>query len=164
MLAAFFGLFAGIAFFSALAVAWQKNLLYATFYLLSCFMGIAAIYLLLGAEFLAVTQILIYVGGILTLFLFGILITKRRELRYLTSGIQRAKTGIVIAIALFGILIYSTLRDPLLHTSSTAVPASTKLIGLGLLTNYLIPFELVGVVLLVILIGSLALYSHSKTE
>ncbi|HAR20790.1 MAG TPA: NADH-quinone oxidoreductase subunit J, partial [Cytophagales bacterium] len=98
--------FSSLTLFSAIAVAWQKNLLYSAFLLLSTFVGIAGLYMTLGADFLAATQLLIYVGGVLTLFLFGILITKRRENRFLTSGIQNRGIGLFLALVIGGLLGY----------------------------------------------------------
>jgi NADH:ubiquinone oxidoreductase subunit 6 (subunit J) len=160
MALAFFGFFAAIVIFSALAMAWQKNLLYASFLLLFALLGVAFLYLMLNAEFLAVTQILIYVGGVLTLFLFGILMTKRRENRYLTSRIRNQKTSIVVAVSLALILFYVVQKDQSLLGNGTQTESKTELIGFGLLSEYLIPFELVGVLLLVILIAVLVIATH----
>ncbi len=160
----FFSLFAGLTVFSALAVAWQRNLVFSAFLLLITFLGIAILFLLTGAEFLAVTQILIYVGGILTLFLFGILLTKRREIRLLSSGIQQKKQGALLGIFLFIWMIF------LLHKEQTAFSlaqndmTSTHLLGYGLVGDYLIPFELAGILLLVVLVGILALASSLKSR
>jgi NADH:ubiquinone oxidoreductase subunit 6 (subunit J) len=155
-----FAFFSSLTLFSAIAVAWQKNLLYAAFLLLSTFVGIAGLYLTLNADFLAATQLLIYVGGVLTLFLFGILITKRRENRFLTSGIQNRSVGLFLALLIGGMLGYVVylekdfgLKKPIYEASSA------KVIGYGLMGDYLLPFELVGILLLVILIGVLVIAS-----
>jgi NADH-quinone oxidoreductase subunit J len=160
----FFAFFAGVTVFSALAVAWQNNLMYSAFFLLATFMGIAALFLLLGADFLAVTQLLIYVGGILTLMLFGILITKRRNIRFLSSGIQNNKISAVIALSLFSMLVYLIQKESVTFASSTADKTSTHVIGYGLIMEYMLPFELAGVLLLIVLVGILALASSIKTR
>ncbi len=157
MATAFFGFFAAITLFSALAVAWQKNLLYAAFLLLATFLGIAGLFLMANAEFLAVTQILIYVGGVLSLLLFGILMTKRRENRFLTSGIKDAKVAAFLALTIAVGLFYVVHQESVLLIKNTNEPSTTQLIGKGLLGQYLMPFEIVGVLLLVILIGVLAI-------
>lgn len=164
MAAIFFGFFAGITVFSALAVAFQRNLLYAAFLLLATFMGVAALFLLANAEFLAVTQLLIYVGGILTLILFGILITKRRELRFLSSGVQNQTKGALIALSLFVVLVTTLYKQKDSFMTTSLLTKSTKLIGYGLLGDYLLPFELAGVLLLVVLIGVLALASSANAR
>ena len=165
MIALFFGIFAGLVVFSALAVAWQRNLVYSAFLLLGTFMGVAALFLLLSADFLAVTQILIYVGGILTLFLFGVLITKRRESRFLVSGVHYKKRGAFLAIGIAAILGFVVFKEQHLLPQTTQVaPASVHVLGKGILVEYLLPFELAGVLLLVALIGVLALSSIIKTR
>jgi len=164
MSAIFFGLFAGITVFSALAVAFQKNLVFAAFYLLVTFLGIASLYILLGADFLAVTQILIYVGGILILFLFGVLITKRKEKRYLISKVVNRKRSAFATIAIGGLLVYVVWKDKHLFSNTDIAQSSAHAIGFGLMGNYLLPFELAGILLLVILIGILAMSSTIKPQ
>src|SRR5690606_28039474 len=72
-----FYFFACITVLSALMVLWTKNVLYAAFSLIITFMGVAAMYVFAGADFIAVAQILIYVGGILVLIIFGVMLTNR---------------------------------------------------------------------------------------
>jgi len=158
----FFSFVAALTFFSALAVAWQKNLLYSAFLLLVTFIGVACLFLTANADFLAVTQILIYVGGILTLFLFGILITKRRENRFLTTGIKNNKLGIVLAFIIGSLLIYIITIDEILVTKKNIQTSSTHFIGRGIIGDYLLPFELSGVLLLVVLVGTLVISSSIK--
>ena len=160
----FFGIFTSLTIFPAIALLWQKNLIASAFLLLSSFMGIAALFLFCGAEFLAVTQILIYVGGILTLILFGILITKRRDARSLSSGVQNKKSGALITLSVFSLLIY------LVHTEfkpirkGSSVAASSHIIGYGIMGDYVLPFEIAGLLLLIVLVGVLALASSIKAR
>ena len=160
----FFGMFAGITVFSALAVALQKNLIRAVFYLLATFMGIAALYVMLDADFLAVSQILIYVGGILTLFLFGVLISNKNGKKYLESGIHFRKRAFFVSLVLGCILIYLIFKEKGSFSSVNIVASSSHTIGIGILSKYIVPFELTGVLLLAVLIGILSLASHIKAK
>jgi NADH:ubiquinone oxidoreductase subunit 6 (subunit J) len=162
MSAIFFGIFCGLTVFPALMVLWQKKLVYAAFLLLATFIGVAALFLLAGAEFLAVSQLLIYVGGILTLFLFGILITKRREERYLSTGIANTKIGAMIAISIFMLFVYLVSKEPSFSNQTQANKSGTNTLGEGLIGSYLIPFELAGVLLLVVLVGVLTIASSLR--
>ncbi|MBC7388921.1 MAG: NADH-quinone oxidoreductase subunit J [Opitutaceae bacterium] len=159
-----FAFFAGITVFSALAITFQKNLMYSAFYLLVTFLGIACLYILLEADFLAVTQILIYVGGILTLILFGVLITQRRENRALISGIIYRKRSAFISITLGAILCYVIWNERYRFHENNKLQSSVHTLGYGLMGNYLLPFELAGVLILVILIGVLSLSSSIKPQ
>lgn len=160
----FWGVFASITVFPAFILVWQKNLIAASFLLLSSFIGIAALFLFTGAEFLAVTQLLIYVGGILTLILFGILITKRRNILSLSSGVQNKRGGAFLALGLFILLSYCICKEHFLFKTPLPSATTSHIIGFGLMDNYLLPFELSGLLLLVALVGVLALASSIKSR
>lgn len=159
-----FAFFAGLTVFSALAITFQKNLIHSAFYLLVTFMGIASLYILLEADFLAVTQILIYVGGILTLILFGVLITQKRENRALISGINYRKRSAFISITLGALLCFIVWNEKSNFSQQNEIQSSVHTIGIGIMGQYLLPFELAGVLILVILIGVLALSSSIKPQ
>ena len=160
----FFAFFAGITVFSALAITFQKNIIYSAFYLLVTFLGIACLYILLDADFLAVTQILIYVGGVLTLILFGVLITKKKENRFLISGVNFKKRSSSISISLCALLSYVVWSERAAFSQTNEIQSSAHTLGYGLMGSYLLPFELAGVLILVILIGVLALSSSIKPQ
>jgi NADH-quinone oxidoreductase subunit J len=129
--------------------------MYSVFSLLFTFFGVAGLYVLLHADFLAVTQILIYVGGILVLLLFGVMLTNRViSVDIKTSTIQTVPALLVVAVVagtLSG-MFYSTFGSAV--APSTALKTTTPAIGELLLTTYLLPFEIASVVLLVALIGA----------
>ncbi|HEX9656128.1 MAG TPA: NADH-quinone oxidoreductase subunit J [Bacteroidota bacterium] len=150
-----FYVFALITIGSACVVVFSKNIVHAAFSLLFTFFGVAGIYVLLRADFLAVTQILIYVGGILVLMLFGVMLTNKViNVKIKTGTMQAWPAGIAVSI-LAGLLagvFYSNWKDAQLPVS--AVDATTQLLGEMLMTSYLLPFEIASVVLLVALIGA----------
>ncbi|MBN1302345.1 MAG: NADH-quinone oxidoreductase subunit J [Melioribacteraceae bacterium] len=151
-----FYFFAIVTVVSAFMVVTSKNIVHAGFNLLFTFFGVAGIYVLLGADFIAVVQLLVYVGGILILLLFGIMLTNKItsvELRTGTAHIIPAVIGVGIFWgALTAIVAFKTDWVEV----NTASTESTTIIGLGnlLLTDYVLIFELLGILLLVALIGA----------
>jgi NADH-quinone oxidoreductase subunit J len=150
-----FFIFAFLTVVSAFIVAFSKNIVYAAFSLLFTFFGVAGLYVLLRADFLAVTQVLIYVGGILVLLLFGVMLTNKVVTVELKSGSMHALPAAALTAVLFGTLA------SLFYSAWKAVPApgtepasTTRTIGELLMTGYLLPFEIASVILLVALIGA----------
>ncbi len=150
-----FYVFAFITVVSAFIVVFSRNIIYSAFSLLFTFFGVAGLYVLLQADFLAVTQILIYVGGILVLMLFGAMLTNKViNVEIKTGTVQTVPALILVAIVagtLAG-LFYSTWRNT--GSSMISLPPTTKTLGEMLMTGYLLPFEIASVILLVALIGA----------
>jgi NADH-quinone oxidoreductase subunit J len=143
-----------LTIFSAAIVAFSNKIIYSAFALLLTFMGFAGLYVFLSADFLAVTQILIYVGGILILILFGVLMTQRI---YRLDAITAHNS---LWISLGGGLATALILAVLLFKSPWAAPVSkgfeptTQAIGTAILTDFLLPFEAVSLLLLGALIGA----------
>ncbi|MBM4162263.1 MAG: NADH-quinone oxidoreductase subunit J [Ignavibacteria bacterium] len=150
-----FYLFALITLASAAIVVISKNIVYSAFALLFTFFGVAGLYVLLMADFIAVTQLLIYVGGILVLLLFGVMLTTKVIRVDMRTATVRTFPAVVIVAALAGTLIgifWST--DWPQSPASDGFERTIPQIGEMLLTSYLLPFEIASVVLLVALIGA----------
>lgn len=150
--------FSGIIILSAIFCVFHPNILYAGLSLFGAFFGVAGIYLLLGADFLAATQVLIYVGGILTLLLFAVMLSKNIYGVKFEEEKKRKIFPTLFCLILFGFLvkfIYSA------HWNIVALEeppaATTSRLGTLLLTDYLLPFELASVLLLAALIGAVVL-------
>ncbi|TYP75678.1 NADH-quinone oxidoreductase subunit J [Paenibacillus methanolicus] len=127
--------------------------------LLAAFIGVAGLFILLEAEFLAFVQVLIYAGAVAILMIFGIMMTKHQEEEKATT--KRAwQEGLaaVGALALFGLLFFAIRSSELAPAQSFEAGEDNALeIGKLLFTNYVIPFELVSVLLTVAFIGSIVL-------
>jgi NADH-quinone oxidoreductase subunit J len=145
--------------FAALRVVTSKNVVHAALYLVIALGGSAAIFLLLGAEFVAWTVVLVYIGAIIVLFLFGIMIT-RAPLGHETrlSHPRRVQAGAALASGGFFLLIGGSMLDafgddllPVLE------PTRTVDIGQSIFERFVIPFEVVSFVLLAALIGGIVL-------
>jgi NADH-quinone oxidoreductase subunit J len=138
---------------SAAVVVLSRTLIYSAFALLFTFFGVAGLYVLLGADFLAATQLLIYVGGILVLLLFGVMLThKIYDLDLKTETTQLA-SGLVVAAGLFVILSATAVRTQWMGVARPPAP-TTRSIGRLFLGEYLLPFEAASVLLLVALMGA----------
>src|SRR3972149_3744001 len=108
--AAVFWLFAAITVGSAAVVVLARSLIYSAFALLFTFLGVAGLYVLLGADFLAATQLLIYVGGILVLLLFGVMLTHKIYDLDLRTEKTQLIPGLIVAAGLFVILAAPPVR------------------------------------------------------
>jgi len=149
-----FYLFGLITVVSAFIVVFSRNIIYSAFSLLFTFFGVAGLYVFLSADFLAVTQVLIYVGGILVLLLFGVMLTSRVVDVQMKTGTMQTFPAVILTAGLAGILCgvflvteWKTLPGPELKTT-------TPKLGEMLMTTYLLPFEIASIVLLVALIGA----------
>jgi len=150
---------------SACVVVFSRNMIYAVFSLLFTFFGVAGIYVLLNADFLAVTQIMIYIGGILVLLIFGIMITSNITGVDIKSGqtgkIQMFFAGIFSLIVIVGLIFIALTTKWYSAVPSAEVYSTIELIGKSLLTNYLLAFESASVLLLIAIIGA-ALIARRK--
>ena len=139
---------------SAMLAVYARNIVTAAFGLFFTLLGMTVFYVLLGADFLAITQVIVYVGGILILMLFGVLLTHRT---IQTLSLDEPKTYLGGAIA--GILLFVVLVFVISSTHWAIVPAkaydpTTESIGTLLLSKYLLPFEISSIILLIALIGA----------
>ena len=152
-----FYLLAAVTVASAAGVAFSNNIVYSAFALMGTLLGAAGLFVLLAADFVAVIQVLIYVGGILVLMLFAVMLTHRvADVRVSNRALGRWPTLLVIAAV--GAVMGRALAITNWHQADPAVPAPTTYgIGDGLLTGYVLPFELASIVLLAALIGAVVL-------
>ncbi len=154
--------FALVTIVSAIGVVFSRSIVYAAFSLLFAFFGVAALYVLLAADFIAITQILLYVGGILVLIIFGIMLTSRANSVEMKKGLLSIAPSVVLAGVIAGTLIgvLTTTKWP----SAGTAPAeeTAKPIGALLMTKFVLPFELASVLLLVALVGAVIIARREK--
>jgi NADH-quinone oxidoreductase subunit J len=154
---------AAIVLASAFGVAAAPNILYSAFSLLGTLGGVAGLYLLLGADFVGIAQLLIYVGGILVLILFAVLLTNKigeLKLSNLSSGVMVAAPA---AVALLGMLVQAATQTKWPVTEAAAAPTTARL-GDAFLMEYLLPFELASLVLLMALVGAMVIARRAAKE
>lgn len=167
-----FYVFGGLTVFSALGVLFFKKVLYAALSLVSSLLGIAGLYVLSNADFLAVTQILIYAGGIIVLLIFGVMVTKRVSTDNEVISLAHNK-GIGF---LLGLITFALLSVGIWQTNVNAIEwiqkgkseinmgSSIPILGEKLMTTYLLPFEIAAIFLLIVLIGAVFIAGKNITN
>jgi NADH-quinone oxidoreductase subunit J len=162
----FFYLFAATICFSAFRVVTTRNVVHAALYLVAVLAAVGAEYVLLAAEFVAATQVLVYIGAIVVLFLFGVMLTRARigHEQDLTNR-KAVAGGIATSVLLFGVMAYALIDE--YGWSRTKLPADTRIADVAhsnsatvsdsIFSTYLVPFEVVSVLLLAALVGAIVL-------
>ncbi len=154
-----FGILTVMLLASALGVVLLENIVYSAFLLGGTFISIAGLYFLLNADFVAAAQILIYVGAVNVLILFAIMLVNKREnfKPVPKSWIRRSATALV-CFGIFALLSTMVVSTPWALSSATpAGNSSIVVIGLHFFSDYLLPFELASVLLLMALVGAVVL-------
>ena len=152
-----FWVIVGITIGSAFMVVQSKSLLYSAYALLFTFIGVTGLYIFLWADFLAIVQVVVYVGGILVLIIFGIMLTNKITSVNISHTSMQKSVGAVVVIGFIGLLGYMILNTPWLVLSNAEPSDTTSAIGRLLLMDYLLPFEAVSLLLLGALIGATTL-------
>ncbi len=151
---------------AALRVVTTKNVVHAALYLVVVLASIGAIYVLLAAEFVAATQILVYVGAIVVLFLFGIMLTRPVLGRADDLDNDQRPVAAVTALFLLGVLSFvlvdafgddEAARPRRRGSAAIAAERGTRPVGDAIFSTYLVPFEVVSVLLLAALVGAIVL-------
>jgi NADH-quinone oxidoreductase subunit J len=149
-----FYVFAAITVLSAGLVVFSRSLIYSAFGLLFTFFGVAVLYVYLGADFLAATQMVIYVGGILVLLLFGVMLTHKLYDLDLKTETFQFWPGLLLALAVFATLLGVMMRTTWVNRGVRVPGPTTAQIGELFMKDYILPFEVASVFLLVALIGA----------
>ncbi len=160
-----FYILAGILLTFSILTVTARNPVRSAVYLISALLAVAGLFFLLGAEFVAAVQVLVYVGGIMVLFLFVIMLVSVREAVGQRKASRQWKTGVALAVVLSAELVLFVLRgaDILGGTPSgegsslTSRSLNTQAVGGELYGTYVLPFEIVSVLLLVAIIGAVVL-------
>jgi len=163
-----FYIVAGLTIGSAIAAMSLRNIVHCALLLTITFAGLALFYLQLNAQFVALAQILIYIGAVAILIVFAILLTRSSET---TGDSSRSLAGIVsgvlIALAAFATLARAVASSAVIRQASPApVTASVRQIGQELMKNYVLPLEIVALLLTAALIGAavIALQERRRGE
>ena len=166
--------FAALSLIGALAVLFTRNVLYAAFFLLLTLLGVAGPFVLASADFLAIAQIMIYVGGVLVLVIFGVMLTNKPGTPTDTTSQQPNRIaslnrsggvwgwviGIAVAGSLFVALFTLLMRaNFILLDQPVGWQSTVNTIGKQLMTEYVVPFEIAGILLLAALVGATYLAS-----
>lgn len=159
--------FSIVAIVSAIGILITKNIFNGALMLLTCLLAVAGIYVLAFAEFIAVTQILVYAGGVLVVIVFGIMLTARIAGKPLLVKNNKWGAGLLAGGAFFILLIYSLKNE--ISVKKTEVDPSyitetIPAIGMDLMSNFVLPFEIAGVLLIIALVGAAVMASYTKKK
>jgi NADH-quinone oxidoreductase subunit J len=142
---------------SALIVAFSRNIVHSAFALLGTFLGVAGMYAYMSADFLAVIQLLVYVGGILVLILFAVMLTGFTRNVRVTNFSAGVVSGLLLLVLVLVLLVGVALRTDWGTQPLQDPQPTTARIGDALLSEYVLPFEVISVVLIAALIGAVTL-------
>ena len=160
----FFSVIGLLVLFCGFRVVTAKNVVHAALYLVGALAGTAGLFLLLSAEFVAWVLVLVYIGAVIVLFLFGIMIT--RAPTGLDEGLDSDQKALpaVLSAAVFILMAWASLdafgTELIMSTGS---PTATEILGESLLGRFVIPFEVVGFILLAALIGGITVARRDLT-
>jgi NADH-quinone oxidoreductase subunit J len=152
-----FGIIAFVMIFAALCVVSTKNVVHAALWLVIVLAGVAAQYILAAAEFVAVSQVLVYVGAVMVLFLFGIMLTRAQIGRERNLNNRNWGWAIPVALVLLGLLSWAAIDAFSDQTLPDQGPTPTVEISDAILSPYLVPFLAISFVLLAAAIGAIVL-------
>jgi len=166
-----FYFFAGVAVLSAALMVTRRNVLHSAVFLITALLATAGIFLQLRAEFLFIAQIILYVGGIMVLFIFVIMLVRLdTALHHIRFRMQRSVALLVVGVLAIesGLIFYLARRLPggglLIQATAPAdkLPANTEALAQSLFNDYLLPFEIASVLLLVAMVGAVVMAKGKK--
>jgi NAD(P)H-quinone oxidoreductase subunit 6 len=153
-----FGILSALMLGSALGVVLFANIVYSAFLLGGVFISIAGLYILLNADFVSAAQVLVYIGAVNVLILFAImLVNKREDFKPLKNSWIRQGSTVLVCLGLFALLSAISLVTP--WKIATVAPLTGSLVPIAqhFFTDFLLPFELASVLLLMAMIGAIVL-------
>ena len=151
-----FGIVAALIVFAAVRLVTTRNLVHGALYLLGVLAGAAILFLLFLAEFVAWVQVLVYIGAVVVLLLFGLMLT-RAPIGNMALDSQTRPLAAVVSLVIFAItssIVWKTFKGQRVHFSQ---PGTISTLGQAIFSRYVLPFEIVSVVLLAALIGAVVL-------
>jgi NADH-quinone oxidoreductase subunit J len=163
--AVLFYLFAALTAGASLGVVCARNIVRTAVWLLFALIGVAGLFFLLEAEFLAAVQLVIYAGGTLILIIFGVMLTSKSPFSHFEPRAAEVAIAVSVAVVLFGALVLAIRAanfQPEWLETREKYPVGA--LGQALLGDYLVPFELASVVLLVVMIGAAYLAKGRRRE
>ncbi len=162
-----FFFFAGLAVISAILVVTRRNAVHSAIFLITALLATAGIYLQLRAEFLFAVQIILYVGGIMVLFIFVIMLVNLdvalHQVQFNRQWVVASVLALVLAAQVFFVFYAAQKSEPgsdllgLPQAAAGQLEPNTELVGQRLFQNYMLPFEIASILLLVAMIGAVVM-------
>lgn len=153
----FFYFMAAIATVAAIKVVSTKNVVHAALYLLVVLSVVAGVYIMLGAEFVAVTQVLVYLGAVMVLLLFGVMLTRAKIGKETDLDYEQKWIGVLVGLSLFAVMSFAlwlSFEDSKLDRLEAV---NTQTVANEIFSSYIVPFEALSVLLLAALIGAIVI-------
>jgi NADH-quinone oxidoreductase subunit J len=154
---------AAVSVLGGLGVVVSRNVAYAALSLVFTLLAVAALYILLASEFLALVQVLIYAGAVAVLLLFALMLTRARDLQQTLDNSQRPLAAIA-ALALLGVLIAMIVLTNWPRAAGEPALVSFSAVGDALFRTWVVPFEVASLVLLVALVGAIVIAGTEEEE
>ena len=146
-----------------LAVVTLRNVIHSAVAMMICFGSLAGMYALLGAPIIAAAQVLIYLGAISVLILFAIMLTQAGDASLPAPFHRQAPIAAVIALVVVGLVSWAVVTTPW-HAASAALSVAIDSVGNLLFTDYALPFEIIGLLLLAAIIGAIFLARRPEED
>lgn len=162
-----FTFFEAAAALSAVSLIFIRQVFYGALLLIVCLLSLAALYILAFAEFVAVTQILVYAGGIVVVILFGVMLTARIGEKPLVVQHGNIAGGVLAAASLLALLLYGLAGHDFTAVAQTGALTTQDAVrdtGLVMMRDFVLPFELAGMLLLMALVGAAVIAARTKNK
>lgn len=139
----------------ALFTVLAKNLIHSALFMVLSFVGVAGLYTLLNADFLASVQLIVYVGAISVFIIMGVMVTQRKSIKESNPFGRSKVSGAIVAIAVFAVMAAVAVKTEWAVSNAPLPDSTVKLLANALMTDFVIPFEIAGVLLTVAMIGAI---------
>jgi NADH-quinone oxidoreductase subunit J len=149
---------------SAIVTAFSRNIVYSAFALFGSFAGVAGIYVLLGADFLFIIQVFIYIGGILVVTIFAVMLTQGVADVNVSNRVVGPIPALVVMVLVGAVMLYAVMHTVWPHGAGTTPQPTTYGIGNAFLGPYVLPFEIASIVLLAALVGAIVVSRQAARE
>jgi NADH:ubiquinone oxidoreductase subunit 6 (subunit J) len=162
-----FYFFEGAAALAAVSLIFTRSVFYGALLLIVCLLALAALYILAFAEFVAITQILVYAGGIVVVILFGVMLTAKIGEKPLVVQHGNIVGGVLVAASLLALLLYGLAGHDFTPVTPAAPVVATDVVqdtGLVMMRDYVLPFEVAGMLLLMALVGAAIIAARTKNK
>ncbi|MHB8170860.1 MAG: NADH-quinone oxidoreductase subunit J family protein [Thermincolia bacterium] len=159
-----FYLLAALTIGAALAVVTLRNIVHSAFFLALLFVGVAGIYVLLQADYLAAVQIMVYVGAIAILIAFGVMLTRRGNINESNLFNKQAGVSALVVAATLGVIVWLVSSTNWVVNPGQVPDETVKIIATTMLTDYVVAFEGIAILLLVAIVGAILIAKEVKNS
>lgn len=150
-----FYILAAVIVISALLVVTLRNIVHSALYMILTFIGVAGIYIMLDADFLASVQILVYAGAIAVFIVFGIMLTQRGNMKQTNLFSKQAGMAGIVSLAMLALIVFITNKTDWAPAASGTVDNTVATIADKMMSTYAIPFEIAAILLTVAMLGAI---------